>query len=436
MANSISGKAASGALITLSGAASATTFAGPTGLYSFTGLAAGTYTVTPTKTGLTFSPLNQNATIVAIDITGINFLATSRNVAGSNYTVRSVVDRVITRPELAPLMDDGGYEGEPALTVCTDVMNAICGVNFPHKWNEILLPQFYTSSWQQDYALINLDGTSVYGVEWLARGVAFDINNNSIPKPYVEVECGRSLPQRTGTYTNNSTQIGNPGFVIASFPNESLYYGTWGAVTVGNPTLGNNPVAGSVYTNPLGNISQPANPITQIQDANGNLLVITTFGHEGSAAPLLPANSLPGTTVSGLGATTVWTVVDPIGLGIRIVEVPSQTGTVWQFNIVGQMPPVKFVSLSQTLAPLPDKYEPYFRAGVIAALFAWSPIEKVRSKAADEWLKWKRTLDGLREAQDRELEEYSFVAERSVMGSARSRNNFQGAAWPFNYPRP
>ena len=164
--------------------------------------------------------------------------------------------------------------------------------------------------------------------------------------------------------------------------------------------------------------------------------MITTFGHEGSAAPLAPPGSLPGTTVSGLGATTVWTVVDPIGLGIRIVEVPSQTGTVWQFNVVGQMPPVKFVSLGQTLAPLPDKYEPYFRAGVTAALFAWSPIEKVRAKANDEWLKWKRSLDGLREAQDRELEEYSFVPERSVMGSARSRNNFQGAAWPFNYPRP
>src|SRR5579859_3017461 len=247
MANSISGQASAAALITLSGAAAATTFAGPTGLYSFTGLAAGTYTITPSKTGLAFSPASKNATIVATDITGINFLATSANVAGSNNTLRNSVDRVIMHPMLAPLFDVGGYTTEPACTAATDVFTAICGVNFPHKWNRANLPQFYTNSWQQDYALVNPDNTSVYGVEWLEQGVAFDINNTSIPKPWVRVEAGRSLPQRSGTYTNDATQIGDPGFIVASLPNQELYYGTWGQADVGNATLGNNPQPGSVY---------------------------------------------------------------------------------------------------------------------------------------------------------------------------------------------
>lgn len=437
MANSISGKAIAGALITLSGTASATTYANPLGQFSFTGLGAGPYTITPSMTGINFSPTSQNATIVATDIVLPNpFLASSANVAGSNTTLQNIIDHVVTMAELEPIFNVGGYSIEPARTIATDVMAAICAVNFPHKWNQVELPQFYTFSYQQDYALVNPDGSSVYNVEWLNNGVAFDINNTTIPKPWVEVECGRSLPQRTGTYTNSGSQIGNPGFVIASVPNSGLYYGTWGQPNVASSSLGNNPQSGSVYKNPVGNYSQPFNPISQIQDANGNFLVITTYGTEGTTAPLAPVNAPAGTTVSGSGATTVWTVVDPAGLGIRILAVPSQTGVVWQFNLLGQKPPVKFTSLQQTLAPLPDKYTSYFRAGFVAQCYRYSPQEKTRAKFEKEWEHWQRSLYELRALEDRELEEYSFIPERTVMGRGRVRNNFQGAAWPFNYPRP
>lgn len=121
-------------------------------------------------------------------------------------------------------------------------------------------------------------------------------------------------------------------------------------------------------------------------------------------------------------------------MGIRIVDVPTQTGVVWQFNIVGQMVPPKFTSLDDLLAPLPDKYEPFFRAGFIAQCYRYSPEAKVRAKFKDEWPMWKQSLTNMRIAQDRELEEYSFLPDRTVMGSGRSRNEFKGAAWPFNYP--
>jgi hypothetical protein len=42
----------------------------------------------------------------------------------------------------------------------------------------------------------------------------------------------------------------------------------------------------------------------------------------------------------------------------------------------------------------------------------------------------------LRVKEDRELEENKFIPTRTIFGAARSRNNFQGAAWPYNYPRP
>src|SRR6202022_3585311 len=118
-----------------------------------------------------------------------------------------------------------------------------------------------------------------------------------------------------------------PVYNATFLPNSLLYFGVWG----GSPSsLGNDPKAGSIYTNPLGAKSQPANPIAQIIDANGNYLVLTGYGTEGTTAPVAPANSAPGTLATpGTGATTAWTVIDPYGQGIRITPVPSQTGTVW-----------------------------------------------------------------------------------------------------------
>lgn len=425
--------------LTLAGATIATTTAGPTGVYSFTGLSAGTYLITPTRIGIAFTPASSQQTIVATNITGVNFLGTSVGAQGSTYTIQNVVDRVKGFAELEPILNVGGYTLEPALTIANDVFTEICAVNFPHKWNRGELPLFYTWSWQQDYALVNPDLSSVYGFEWLEKGIAIDISSQQIPKPWTRVECGRDLPKRTGTYMlNGGTELGDPGFIISWLPNSELYYGTWGQPNVLSSSWGNNPKAGSVYVGPVATTAMPANPISQIIDSNGNLLVITTFGTEGINPPVASIGALPGTQVTGTtrsdASTTVWTVVDPVGMGVRIINVPSQTGVVWQFSIDAQFIPPKFTNLDQFLSPLPDKFEPFFRAGFIAQAYRYSKEAKVRAKFKEEWPMWKASLNLMREAQDRELEEYSFVPERTVMGTGRSRNTFRGAAWPFPYP--
>jgi hypothetical protein len=67
----------SGAVVTLSGAATATATANSAGAYSFSGLPAGTYAVTPSNTGFTFSPTTQSTTITTANIAGLNFTATA-----------------------------------------------------------------------------------------------------------------------------------------------------------------------------------------------------------------------------------------------------------------------------------------------------------------------------------------------------------------------
>ncbi len=66
----------SGATVTLSGAAPALTTANSSGNYTFAGLANGTYMVTPSNIGYTFSPVSQSVTVNGANKTGVDFTAT------------------------------------------------------------------------------------------------------------------------------------------------------------------------------------------------------------------------------------------------------------------------------------------------------------------------------------------------------------------------
>jgi plastocyanin len=61
----------------LSGASSATTITDANGNYTFTGLDNGSYTVTPSRTGFTFSPTSSPQTVSGADITAVNFITTA-----------------------------------------------------------------------------------------------------------------------------------------------------------------------------------------------------------------------------------------------------------------------------------------------------------------------------------------------------------------------
>ena len=69
----------SGAVVTLSGAASGTATANSAGDYSFTNLANGTYTLTPALAGTVFTPLNQSVTVNGANVTASLFTANSVN---------------------------------------------------------------------------------------------------------------------------------------------------------------------------------------------------------------------------------------------------------------------------------------------------------------------------------------------------------------------
>ncbi len=89
-----SGTNGSGATLTLSGSGDATTTASASGGYGFTGLANGSYLVTPRKSGFTFSPTSMRATVSGANVTGMNFTAYAGAVVSISpgTAVQTVVD--------------------------------------------------------------------------------------------------------------------------------------------------------------------------------------------------------------------------------------------------------------------------------------------------------------------------------------------------------
>jgi hypothetical protein len=75
ISGTVSGAVQSGVTVACTGQTSTAT-AGD-GTYSFAGLSAGSYTITPSKTGYTFSPTTRTPTISSENITGQDFTASA-----------------------------------------------------------------------------------------------------------------------------------------------------------------------------------------------------------------------------------------------------------------------------------------------------------------------------------------------------------------------
>ena len=350
----------------------------------------------------------------------------------------------MAKGDLDPGWDVSGYTVRPIINILNETFEQMCGGEgmFPWKWNQILLPLFVYNSWQQDYALIGQPGKaplngdiSLTNLAWLQEGVAVDINNPAMPKPWSWCMVGRNQSRSTASYVTNSV-FRQPLCAINYLPNNQLYYGVWGASQTGNSTWGNNPQPNQMIINPLGNgSSMPANPILQIQDSNGNFLVLTQYGITGNTPPAAAANAAPGTQVSD--GACVWTVVDPYGQGVRVAPTPSQTGTVWQINLLGQAKPPKFtasVSLSsQTLFPLTDDFYQRFLKGATAECYAYNPNLKIRASHEKARAAWVESLVAMRRQSDRERELYTIKPARSIIGSGGlgPSPGTLGPFWPF-----
>ncbi len=348
---------------------------------------------------------------------------------GSTVTLQQVVDNALANGDTAPALSTGGFSDQPALQIANTVMSEMIngGPNtqpYNWKWNRFNIPSFPTISWQQDYFIPGL-----VGLAWLENCYSNEFNLTSQPKPKLPMECRKDM---LPTYV----QYGWPS-KICWIPAKLAQTGTWGATELATPTGQNNPGPGVVYTNPIGAVSQPLNPITIITDPNGNLWTVTTYGTCGNTQPswtvnpTFPTLQSPSTAASTVtDGTVVWTAINPNGQALRLSPIPPQQGQVWVINPIGQARFQRFTALTQTIDPIPDDWSQYFMDGFICQCYRRHPDAKVRAKFNDEYKLWLTSLDAAVKQSDRELDDYGFYPGSGVMDGG-GLGGWWGPAWPF-----
>ena len=153
--------------------------------------------------------------------------------------------------------------------------------------------------------------------------------------------------------------------------------------------------------------------------------------------PVYPVYQAGNPSVSSTVATTVndgtvvWTAINPKGQGFRLNPIPPNSGVVWLVNPVAQMRVPRFTNMQQTLEPIPDDWEKYFKDGFYAQCYRHSPDPKVRLKFKDEWELFMKSLDNAVKAGQREMNDFGFYpGNPGVMNTGWAVNPTR-PDWPY-----
>ncbi|MGB2679023.1 MAG: hypothetical protein WAN12_18220 [Candidatus Acidiferrum sp.] len=109
-----------GTTVALSGPTSASTSGDSSGNYGFSGLANGTYAVTPSRSGYIFSPSVQSVSIDGSDVSGINFTASQQ----SNHSVQ-LTWQASTSIVVGYNIYRGTTDGGPYVRINTTLVNPL-----------------------------------------------------------------------------------------------------------------------------------------------------------------------------------------------------------------------------------------------------------------------------------------------------------------------
>jgi hypothetical protein len=324
-------------------------------------------------------------------------------MGNSTITVRQVFDRVAAKGIPTPLQQPAGYGTDAAIAMANDILADIISERFNWKWNRASAAPFYTNSWQQDYPQVGLKN-----IGWGEDADRIDINNTSFPKPLTQLTFRRQL-SRTG-------MSWSPVGQICWMYNNQLSYGTWPGAHV------------TFY--PLVAAQVQQNPILNMVDANGNLLIVTGFGTTGTMAPLLPANSAEGTTKTD--GTVTWTVVDPMSQGFRVFPLPGAAGPVWQIIAYYQMLAPQIASLGSFLDPIPDDFSRHFQKGAEAYCLKGSQNPGDAKRGDSAYALWMKAMEDIVRQGNREAEAYAMLPATTPVEPVYGwRRNPQDPSQPY-----
>lgn len=334
-------------------------------------------------------------------------------MGNSTISLQQVMDSIAAIGDIQTVFNStAGWADEPALTIANDVMQELISIRFPWKWNRMKVPPFPLFPLQQDYASLDLKG-----VGWLENALRIDINNAMYPPPTWPIYAVRDLPMEL--------QLGGHPYQVSWHFNRDLEQGRW-------------PGPFRTYTWPIGVTYPPENFSTNINDDEGNILVLTKFGTTGPLPPVAPAWANPLTQPPAdwpigeviIDGTCEWTVADPDAQGFRFRPCPPTGGNVWLVRIWAQKKAPRFINLKQTIDPVPDDEEKWFRDGCVAYAHRYSSNPAVKQRFEPMKADWFGAMEMATRKNDREDEEKGFFPDKSVMSPSYVTDP---GPYPFRY---
>lgn len=198
ISGTVSGAVTSGVTMTLAGAATRTTTTGVGGTYSFTALGNGTYMVTPTLAGNTFTPTSRSVTTNNDNATGINFTASSAAAVLQSTGPFGALMIEKNGEMLLPMVDRDASDN------ATKITGAL-----------------YTNTVTGDSVLVYLDADGMPSMtvvgdyillfsNWSADGKTVDIAKIFTPTNYIEVFKGVSVNASSAAIRGISVETRDP----------------------------------------------------------------------------------------------------------------------------------------------------------------------------------------------------------------------------------
>jgi hypothetical protein len=304
------------------------------------------------------------------------------------------------------LANAGGYANEPALTIANDVIMEMLSDRYPWKWNRFKLTPFYLNALQQDYILTPDEKR----IGWLENGFRVDMSSTQVPPPAPPVTVVRDLSVAATPYGATGLYAGSGFPRVCWMQNDQLEHGEW-------------PGPGTVYSDPSGLTTIPDNHWTQIEDDEGNILVLTKYGTTGTMEPVVP-DTPPDDGVSypnwPIGAVVVdgsceWTVADPSAQGIRMEVPQASNSNLWLMRLFAQKKAPVYTNLQNKIDPVPDDEVKWFRDGFIAYCHRYSANPAVKAGFEMKKQEWFASMATQARANNREDEGRGFFPAQGVM---------------------
>ena len=340
ISGSISGPGGASATVSLSGAETSSTTADASGNYNFAGAINGTYTVTPSQAGVSFTPPNLSVTVSGSSLNGVNFTAAVTNPLSISGTITNGAGATITlgggASATATADASGNYSFTGLLDGTYSVIPAASGLIFTPSAQNIRLSGSSATNVNFQAKVCNcisifpssatpslIDSNDTPPVE---VGVRFTVDSVGAVVGVKFYKASTNLGTHIGhLWTSTGTLLGS-----VTFTNETA--SGWQQASFSTPIqlIPNTTYVVSYYA-PSGHYSADTNyfasagvnnpPLHALQDgANGNGVYLYTSNQTGGfpantysasnywvdvvyASNAVPLGSLGGTITGGAGAT-------------------------------------------------------------------------------------------------------------------------------------